>query len=72
MLEPVQCAQGVKRTPFIAKQKALTIPCGRCVRVCVSSHILNITGPQKALDDRDERRSLAQRTQSTFPRLARE
>lgn len=54
MLGPVQCAQRVKRTPFIAKQNVLPVPCGHCVEVCVSSHILNIAGLPKTLADRDE------------------
>lgn len=69
MLEPVQCAQRVKRTPFIAKQNVLTIPCGHCVEVCASSHILNVAGLPKTLADRDEGGRLAQNTQSTFSRL---
>ena len=59
MLEPVQRAQGVKRTPFIAKQNVFTVPHAHGVKGCAASHILNIVGPQQTLDDRDERGSLA-------------
>lgn len=58
-LEPVQCAQGVKRTPFIAKQTVFPMPRAHGVKVCAASHVLNLAGPKQTLDGRSETGSLA-------------
>lgn len=59
MLEPVQCAQGVKRTPFIAKQTVFPVPRAHGGKVCAASHFLNRVGPKQNLDGRSETGSLA-------------
>ena len=59
MLEPVQCAQGVKRTPFTAKQTVFPTPRAHGVKVCAASHVLNLAGPKQTLDGRSETGSLA-------------
>jgi hypothetical protein len=63
MLNSTQRAQEVKRTLFIVKQTDLTSAHGPFSKVCPSSYVMNITGPQKTSN---ERGTLAQNPQISF------